>query len=335
MNKHRKYIRRGMLSLVALAMSATSFLPTLASAQGKDAYPSKPITLVVPSEAGGAVDITARGLAQQLSMSLGKQVIVDNRPGASGAIGATYVARSAPDGYTLFVGPGTVMVVNPMVSKTQYDATRDFRAVGLLVSAELVFVTSQATGFKTLGDVVQYAKKNPGKLTYASNGQGSSFHLATELLQDMAGIEMLHVPYKGGASTETALLSGDIGFMLANTAYALPHIRSGRMVALAVASPEGSKQLPEVPAASKTVPGYEANTWVGLYAPAGTSDDVIAKLNAAVNVYLRDPKHASDMRAIGLEPLPGSPADAVRFQSQEQAKWGRVVSLVRAKGRLN
>lgn len=335
MKFRRRYKWRRMLSLLALAMSATSSLPTLSIAQGKDAYPSKPITLVVPSEAGGAVDITARGLAQQLSMSLGKQVIVDNRPGASGAIGATYVARSAPDGYTLLVGPGTVMVVNPMVSKTRYDVARDFRAVGLLVSAELVFVTSQATGFKTLGDVIQYAKKNPGKLTYASNGQGSSFHLATELLQDMAGIDMLHVPYKGGASTETALLSGDIGFMLANTAYALPHIRSGRMVALAVASPEGSKQLPEVPAASKTVPGYEANTWVGLYAPAGTSDDVIAKLNTAVNAYLRDLKNASDMRAKGLEPLPGSPADAVRFQSQEQAKWGRVVALVRAKGRLN
>jgi tripartite-type tricarboxylate transporter receptor subunit TctC len=239
------------------------------------------------------------------SETLGKQVVVDNRPGASGAIGASLVARSAPDGYTLLVGPGTVMVVNPMVSKTQYDATRDFRAVGLLVGAELVFVTTPATGFKTLGDVIRYARKNPGKLTYASTGQGSSFHLATELLQDAAGIELLHVPYKGGAATETAMFACDIGFMLANTAYALPHIRSGRMMPLAIASPGGSKELPDVPVASRTVPGYEANTWIGLYAPAGTSDEVIAKLNAAVNAYLRDPKHASDLRARGLELLPG------------------------------
>jgi len=335
MKIHLNHTRREMMSLIVLALSATSFIPTVASAQGKDAYPSKPITLVVPSEAGAATDITGRGLAQHLSKSLGKQVIVDNKPGASGAIGATSVARSAPDGYTLLVGPGTVMVVNPMVSKTQYDATRDFRAIGTLVGAELVFVTSPATGFKTLGDVIHYAKKNPGKLNYASTGSGSSFHLATELLQDAAGIDMLHVPYKGGASTETALISGDIGFMLANTAYALPHIRSGRMVPLAIASPGKSSELPNVPSASETVPGYDANTWVGLYAPAGTSDEVIAKLNAATNAYLRDPKEVASMRAKGLEPLPGSPADAARFQSQEQAKWGRVVSLVRAKGRLN
>lgn len=335
MKTYSKNTRRGAMNLIALVLSGVTFMPTLTSAQGKDAYPSKPITLVVPSEAGAATDITARGLAQYLSTTLGKQVIVDNRPGASGAIGATYVARSAPDGYTLLVGPGTVMVVNPMVSKTQYDATRDFRPVGLLVGAELVFVTSPVTGFKTLGDVIQYAKKNPGKLNYASTGAGSSFHLATELLQDAAGVEMLHVPYKGGSSTEMALISGDIGFMLANTAYALPHIRSGRMVPLAIASPGKSSELPNVPSASETVPGYEANTWNGLYAPAGTSDEIIAKLNAATNAYLRDPKEAASMRAKGLEPLPGSPADALRFQSQEQAKWGRVVSLVRSKGRLN
>ncbi|MCK1513210.1 tripartite tricarboxylate transporter substrate binding protein [Bradyrhizobium sp. 190] len=335
MDKYSRNGRRGAMNLMALVLCAMTFVPTPASAQNKDAYPTRLITLVVPSEAGGAVDITARSLAQHLSKTLGKSVIVENRSGASGAIGATYVARSAPDGYTLLVGPGTVMVVNPMVSKTQYDATRDFRAAGLLVSAELVFVTSPATGFKTLDDVIQYAKKNPGKLTYASNGPGSSFHLATELLLNMVGIDLLHVPYRGGASTATAMLAGDIGIMLANTAYVLPYIRSGSMVALAIASPGQSSELPDVPAASKTVPGYEANTWIGLYAPAGTSDEVIAKLNAEMNTYLRDPKGAAEMRAKGLEPLSGSPEDAVRFQSQEQEKWGRVVSLVRAKGQLN
>jgi len=335
MNDYAKERRRTAMSLTALVVSALTIIPTLSQAQSKDAYPSRPITLVVPSEAGGATDIVARALAQHLSKSLGKETIVDNRPGASGAIGATYVARSAPDGYTLLVGPGTVMVVNPLVSKTQYDSTRDFRPVGLLVGAELVFVTNPATGFKTLGDAIQYAKNNPGKLNYASSGPGSSFHLATELLQDRTGIEMVHVPYKGGASTEMAMFSGDIDLMLANTAYVLNHIRAGRMVALAVASPGKSSELPDVPSASETVPGYETNTWVGLYAPAGTSDEIIAKLNASINAYLRDPKEAASMRAKGLDPLPGTPADAVSFQNQERDKWGRVVSLVRAKGRLN
>lgn len=325
---------RSAIVLMTLVLSMT-LMPLRADAQTNEAYPSKAITLVVPSQPGGTADPVARELAQHLSKEFGKPVVVENRPGASGAIGATHVAHAAPDGYTLLIGPVTTMVANPLVTETRYQVERDFRPVGLLIDAELVLVTTPSTGFKTLGDVIQYAKKNPGKLAYGSNGRGASHHLAMEYLQSLAGVELLHVPYQSGAAAEMAMLGGQIQVMIGNTSYVRPHIRSGRMVGLAVASAERSKALPDLPLSSATVAGYQLTTWVGLYAPAGTSDEIVAKLNAATNAFLRDPQNAEALRSKGLEPRPGSPADFLKFQTEEQKKWGKIVSFARAKGRLN
>ena len=326
--------QRTLLRLGAMLVIGSLVAP-LASAQDKDAFPSKQISVVVPMSPGGATDVVARIFAQKTTQALGQPTVVLNKPGATGAIGATYVARAAPDGYTLLVGPGTVMIVNPLVTKSPYDVARDFRPVGLLARAETIFVTNNKTGFKTLGDVIQYAKKNPGKLAYGSAGQGSSFHLAIEHLQSATGIELLQVPYKGAAPAETALISGEIGLMITNTVSALPHIRSGRLVPLAIASSDQSRELPNVPRASDTVPGYVIDTWVGLYAPIATSDAVIARLSAATNAFLRAPENAEAMRALGLEPAPGSPEDALRYQNQEMAMWARIVAAAKAKGRLD
>lgn len=327
-------MRRDLLQLGALLLAST-LAPTIASAQNKEAFPSKPFSVVVPMSPGGATDVVARIFAQQLSQSLGQPAIVENRAGATGSIGALQVARAAADGHTLLVGPSSVMVVNPLVTKSQYNASRDFRPIGLLARAETVIVTNRATGFKTLDDVIQYAKTNPGKLAYGSNGQGGAFHLAGEFLQLAAGIDLLHVPYKGAAPAEAGLIGGETGLMITNTVSVLPHIRTGRLVALAVASPGRSRELPNVPPASETVPGYVVDTWVGLYAPAATTDAVIARLNAATNAFLRRPENAEAMRSRGLEPVPGSPDDAQRFQNQETAMWEKVVAAAKAKGRLD
>jgi tripartite-type tricarboxylate transporter receptor subunit TctC len=327
-------VRRALLQLGAALVTASMMAP-LASAQGTTAFPSKPISVVVPMSPGGATDVVARIFAQQLSQALGQPALVENKPGATGAIGATHVARAAADGHTLLVGPSSVMVVNPLVTKAPYDVARDFRPVGLLARAETIIVTNPASGFKTLNDVIQYAKKNPGKLAFGSNGQGGAFHLAGEFLQLAAGIELLHVPYKGAAPAETALMSGEIGLMVTNTVSVLPHIRSGRLVPLAIASPGRSRELPNVPHASDTVPGYVVDTWVGLYAPAGTSDAAITRLSGVTNAFLRAPENIEAMRARGLEPVPGTPEDAVKFQNQEMAMWTRVVTEAKAKGRLD
>jgi tripartite-type tricarboxylate transporter receptor subunit TctC len=310
-------------------------VPNMASAQSQATFPSKPFSVVVPMSPGGATDVVARIFAQQLSQALGQPAVVENRAGGTGSIGAMQVARAAADGHTLLVGPSSVMVVNPLVSKSQYDVARDFRPVGLLARAETIIVTNAGTGFKTLDDVIQYAKKNPGKLAYASNGLGGAFHLAGEYLQMVAGIDLLHVPYKGAAPAEVGLIAGETGLMISNTVSVLPHIRTGRLVALAVASPGRSRELPNLPPASETLPGYVVDTWVGLYAPVGTSDAAIAKLNAATNAFLRNPENAQAMRSRGLEPLPGSPEDALRFQNQETATWAKVVAAAKAKGRLD
>lgn len=334
-NIRTKNTRRCALLQIGALLTATTLISTVACAQNKGVFQSKLFSIVVPMSPGGATDVVARMFAQELSQSLGQPAIVENRAGATGSIAAIQVARAAADGHTLLVGPSSVMVVSPLMTKSQYDVSRDFRPIGLLARAETVIVTNRATGFKTVDDVIQYAKKNPGKLAYGSNGQGGAFHLAGEFLQLAAGIDLLHVPYKGAAPAEAALIGGETGLMITNTVSVLPHIRTGRLVALAVASPGRSRELPSVPPASETVPGYVIDTWVGLYAPAATSDAVIVKLNSVTNAFLRNPLNAEAMRTRGLEPAPGSPDDAQRFQNQEMAMWSKVIAAAKAKGRLD
>ncbi|MDP1837508.1 MAG: tripartite tricarboxylate transporter substrate binding protein [Reyranella sp.] len=324
----RRRFARSAVGVAALALLAPAV-------HAQEAFPTKPLSVVVPMAPGGSTDYLARTVAQQLSETLGKPVVVDNKAGATGAIGTSFVAKAAPDGHTLLVAPSSVVVVNPLISKVPYDVARDFKPVGLLAKVEVIVVAAKDKGFKTLADMIAYAKKNPGKLTYGSNGQGSAFHLAGEMLALQAGIELLHVPYKGASLAEAALLSNEIDIMVTNTISAMPYIKSGKIVPLAIASSSGkSRELPDVPLATETLPGYTADTWLALYAPAGTSDAVVDKLNAAVNAYLRDPQQAAALRSRGMEPSPGTAQDLQRYQAQELAMWTKVANALKAAGRL-
>ena len=304
-------------------------LPALAQA-----YPSRPVTLVAPMAAGGSTDYAARLLAQRLTEAFGVPMVVENRPGATGSIGASYVARSSPDGYTLLLGNSSVVVVNPLTTNVSYDIARDFRPVGMLATVETILVASRKSGIRSLPDLIAHAKATPGRLTYGSNGQGSAFHLAGEFLSLSARIELLHVPYRGASEAEAALLSGDIDIAVTNTVSVAPHIREGLVAPLAIVS-TAPPSLPDVPRATTVLPDYVVDTWVGLYAPRATQDEPVRRLNEALNAFLRAPANAEAMKARGLEPAPGTIEDAVRFQDSERAKWSRVVEFVRAGGRLN
>lgn len=323
----RKFVV-GAGSLAAIALPA-------AAPDAQETFPTKPLSVVVPMAPGGSTDYLARTVAQYLSEALGKPVVVDNKAGATGAIGTSFVAKAPADGHTLLVAPSSVVVVNPLVSKVSYDIVRDLRPIGLLAKVEVVVVAAKETGFKSLVDMIDYAKKHPGKLTYGSNGQGSAFHLAGEMLGLMAGVEMLHVPYKGASLAEAALLSNEINIMVTNTISAMPYIKSGKVVPLAIASSSGkSRELPEVPLAAETLPGYTADTWLALYAPAATGDAVVERLNSAVNAYLRDPQHVAALRSRGMEPAPGTPGELQDYQARELAMWTKVATALKAAGRL-
>ncbi|RVT96742.1 tripartite tricarboxylate transporter substrate binding protein [Rhodovarius crocodyli] len=318
--------RRTVLqALAGTALSAPAFA---------QAYPARPVTLVAPMAAGGSTDYAARLLAQRLTEAFGVPMVVENRPGATGSIGANYVARANPDGYTLLLGNSSVVVVNPLTSQVTYDMARDFRPVGMLATVETILVASRKSGIRSLPDLIARAKASPGRLSYGSNGQGSAFHLAGEFLSLTAEIELLHVPYRGASEAEAALLSGDIDAAITNTVSVIPHIREGLVTPLAIIS-TAEPSLPGVPRGSSVLPGYVVDTWVGLYAPRATQDGPVQRLNEALNTFLRAPANAEAMRARGLEPAPGTVEEAIRFQDAERAKWARVVDFVRAGGRLN
>jgi len=327
----RRTVGKGLLAVASVIVA-----PPTAWAQTKEVFPSRSVSLVVPMSPGGSTDQMARSLAQRLTKTLGQPTVVENKAGATGAIAANFVARASGDGHTLLMAPSSVVVVNPLVSNVQYDIKRDFRPVGLFAVVETIIVASKKTGFQTLADVISFAKKNPGKLTFGSNGIGSSFHLAGEFLQLLAGVELLHVPYKGAAPAEAALLANEIDIAVTNTVSILPHIKSGAVTPIAIlsSSRSPSRGLPQVPHASATLPGYVVDTWAGLYAPASTSTEVILRLNTELNKFLLDPDSAEYLRTKGVEPAPGTPDDLVQFQEKELAKWAKVVTAAKAAGRL-
>ncbi len=322
-------------SVIALAAAGGVCASVGVRAQGQQPFPTRAMNIVVPMAPGGSTDYIARTVGLELSKALGQPAVIDNKAGATGAIGTQYVARSTPDGHTLLVAPSSVVVMNPLVSKVPYDPVKDLKPVGRMCLVEVIVVASKKSGFTSLGDVVNYAKKNPGKLTFGSNGVGSAFHLAGEFMQQLGDFKMLHVPYKGASLAETALLSNEIDILVTNTVSAMPHIKSGKITPLAVAWSLGrSRALPNLPLAQSTIPGYVVDTWLGLYGPAGTEDGVVNKINGVLNAYLRDPSHAEAMRDRGMEPTPGTPEDLVKYQTEEFAKWTKVTAALRAAGRL-
>lgn len=309
------------LSVVALALA----LP-MAGAQ-TPSFPSRPVTLVVPFPAGGALDVVARGLAEQMRLDLGQPVVVENRAGAGGTVGSAGVARAAADGYTVLFGSvATHAIAAGLYAKLPYDAIADFAPVTQLTSSPLVLAVSPALKVNAVAELVAEAKAQPGKLNYASTGNGTAVHIAGEAFRTAAGINVLHVPYKGGPQATTALLSGESAYMLANPQLVLPMVTAGKLRALAVTGPSRIDALPGVPTLKEAgIPGVEITTWFGLWAPKGTPAAVVERLNAAARKALGTAEMKRQLDAQGDSPVGSSVADFTAFARAEHAYWVKFV----------
>jgi len=294
-------------------------------------YPRRPVRLIVPFPPGGGNDIVARAVGQELGKSLGQQFVVDNRAGAGGAIGAELAARAPADGYTLFLGGVGSHVVNPSLhAKLSYDPIRDFAPVTLIASAPSVLVINPSLQATSVAEFTALAKANPGKLNYASNGNGSSAQLAAALYESMAGVRMVHVPYKGVAPALVDLMSGEVQLMFGTLVAILPHIKAGRLRALAVTGRNRSAPLPEVPTLAESgLPGYEAGSWYGILAPAGTPSAIVTRLNAEINAAIRQPEVRERLAAEGAEVIGGTPEE---FAVHIRSELARMKKLVREGG---
>jgi tripartite-type tricarboxylate transporter receptor subunit TctC len=282
------------------------------------------VRIVVPSPPSGGTDIIGRVLAQHFSRALGQQFVVENKAGAGNMIGIEAVARAAPDGYTLLMVPSTLALNSVLYKKVPYDPVRDFAPVTLAAIAPNILIVNTALPAKSLAELIALAKRKPGALSYGTPGVGTSPHMAMELLNSMAGIDIQHVPYKGTAPALTDVMSGQIAAMFANALTARPQIDSGRVRALAVSGPKRIEALPNVPPVADTVPGYEAMQWYGLVAPAGTPPAIIARLNAEALKALRSDEMKERLALDGAEPVGSTPAEFGALIRSELEKWSRV-----------
>jgi tripartite-type tricarboxylate transporter receptor subunit TctC len=313
------------LLLVATLLATLPMLlgPAIATAQS---YPAKAVRLVVPFPPGGPTDIVGRLVSQKMSEGLKQPVVVENRAGAGGVLGTESVAKSAPDGHTLLMGTiGGLAVSMSLQPNRGYDTLRDLAPITQAVNVTSVLVVHPSVPAKSVKDLLALAKARPGKLNYGSSGSGTITHLAGELLKLVGRASIVHVPYKGGAPALTAILSGEVDITYENSLIIVPHIRSGRVKALAVTSSERSKLLPELPSVAETLPGYGASGWYGLLAPAGTPGAIIERLNAEAVKALRDPDVARKLSSQGAEPAPGSAPEFSAFIRREIEKWSKVV----------
>ena len=311
----------------ALAIAAVLSIGNVAPASAQGAYPTKPVRLVVPFPPGGTTDILARAVAQKLSETWGQQVIVDNRPGAGGNIGSELVAKSAPDGYTLLMGTVGTHAINPsLYAKMPYDHVKDFTPVILVAGVPNVLVVNPSLPVNSVSELIAYGKANPNKLNFASSGNGTSIHLSGELFRTMTGVQMTHVPYKGSSPALTDLIAGQVQLMFDNLPSSLQFIRAGKLRALAVTSLERSSALPDVPTLAESgLPGFEASSWFGVLAPAGTPNDIIAKLNTAIAGWLATADAKEKLAAQGAIAAGGAPDAFVRHIAAETSKWAKVV----------
>jgi tripartite-type tricarboxylate transporter receptor subunit TctC len=314
-------------ALIASALAAASLVSFGVQAQGK--YPARPITIVVPFTAGGGVDTMARLLAEKLHAILGANVLVDNKAGGSGMIGANFVAKAQPDGYTLLMGSAGETAINPFVYKgrMQYDPAKDLAPITLVTRVPNVLVVSPKLPVKNIEELVALAKKSPGKLTFSSSGVGNPQHLNGELLDQVAGIQMTHVPYKGASGQLIDVTTGQVDMTFVSYTAARGFIQSGKVKAIGVTSAKRASFAPDVPALAEYKPlaKYQLENWFGLWAPARTPTDIQQKLNAAVTQALNDPALAAKLREQGGEPAPMSQTKFRDFIKAESAQFGRIV----------
>lgn len=316
--------------LLAGAMALAFFAagqPVLA-----DDYPSKPIKLVVGYTPGGTTDILARAVAHKLSEKLGQPVVVDNRPGAAGGIGAEVVAESEPDGYTLLMATASSHGINPAVySNLSYDPVKDFEPVAFIASVPLVLAVNPSLGVKDTPGLVALIKEKPGEMDYASSGNGSPGHLAGEMFRHMAGLDVQHIPYKGGAPSLTAVIAGETHFTFGTLPATLPHVKSGKLVALAITTDKRSGALPDTPTVAETLPGYEVNSWNGVLAPKGTPETIVTALNAAIAEVMATEDTKAAFAREGAEPQQMTSAEFGTYVAEGLKRWAKIVADTGAK----
>lgn len=321
----------GFLRLLALAAAlAAGAVPSEGRAQGQ--YPTKPIRLIVPFPAGGPTDVTARVVANEMAKTIGQQIVVDNRAGAGGNVAAEIAANSAPDGYTVFFATGGTHGINPnLYRRVPYDPLKSFEPVVFVATSPNAFVAHPSFQPNTIAELIAYAKSNPGRVNFASAGSGTTTHMSAELLKASTGIELTHVPYRGGAQAMNELIAGQIELMVDGLPSAMPHIKAKSIKALAITTAKRVEGAPDVPTVAESVPGYEAVAWYGLVVPTGTPREAIAKLNEEANRALKSEDVKRRYADLGAEPIGGAPEDLDRQIRAELKKWAEVVARTGAK----
>jgi len=319
------------MPLTSTRRTFLALAPALAAAAygraSAEAWPARPIRLVVPSSAGaGVTDIMARLVGQKLGENLGQQVVIDNRPGASGILGSEVVAKAAPDGYTLLIA-NVSLIVNPyLYARMPYDPLVDFMPVTMVNTAPQQLVVHPSVPATTVAELVAYAKTRPGQLNYGSGGLGSTPFLAAELFKSITGIDVVHVPYKGGAPAIAELVGGQLTFMIENVPGTMPHVKSGKLRALAITSTQRSALAPDLPTMIEAgVPGYEMTAWNAIFAPKGTPPDIVARLHAELEKVLHGPEMKEQCAALGAEPIGNPPDELAAFLKADKARWGKII----------
>lgn len=315
-----KPVRRWMTG-VATAVSMLVSVPLHAQS-----YPARPIRVILPSSPTGPVDVLARAISQSFGDALGQQLVLDNRAGAGGAIGAELVARGTPDGYTIMISHSGPLAIEPQLHiKAGYDPLRDFEPVSLVAASPYLLLVHPAVPAKTVQDLIALAKARPGKLNYASGGPGTGIHMAAELLNLVAGIKIVHVPYKGAGPGMTALLAAEVDMMFNGVSSALPQVKAGKLRALAVASARRSNLLPDLPTIAESGLKYDTSGWYGLVAPQGTPKAIVTTLHTGLVKALNDPPTKERLGTLGIEGIGAKPEEFRTFLRDEIAKWGKVI----------
>jgi tripartite-type tricarboxylate transporter receptor subunit TctC len=298
----------------------------IASVAAAQSYPTRPVRIVIPLSPGGTTDVPGRIIAQKLSEKLGQQFYVENRAGAGGTIGTDFVAKSRADGYTLLLTASPFVIAPHVYKKMPYDALADFTPVIRIASGPYVLVVHPSLGVNSVKELIAAAKKQPGKIDFASSGNGSAQHLVTALFVHMAGIQLTHVPYKGSGPAQQDLMSGIIKVSFVGTPIAIPHVKSGRLKALGVSTAKRSPEMPDVPTVAEAgVPGYEAIVWIGMLAPTGTPHEIVAKLNGEIGKLVRADEVKKLLAPTGMEPDPDTPEQFGAYIKADYDKWGKVV----------
>lgn len=313
----RHHFLRGLAAALALGAAMPAAL----------AQSSKPIRLVVPFPAGGATDLFARTLSQKMGERLGTSVVIDNKPGAGGSLGSDMAAKATADGQTLLFTTTSTHSIGPAIgAKLPYDTVRDFTPIAHVGNAPSIMLVPNSSPAKTVKEWIEYAKKNPGKLNYASSGNGTIVQLTAELFKAQAGVFVTHIPYKGTGLAIPDLVAGQLDVLFDSLPTGMPHVRDGRLRALAVTTLKRTPLAPDLPPVADTLPGFESSTWFGLYGPKGLPAEVVNRVNTAANQALSDPEVRAKLTTLGIEPVTSTPAQFAKMVADDQAKWKRIIA---------